>query len=245
MEGNPLAFTPISRKLRARARIFNPAGSNITHIGYYFNNQANPGVGAVSVPANSEVIYDVVVDQTANSSGWQVCNASSERIYGGASFFNQTFYIKDIEFTRLGAVAHYDADLDGVGLQLRDQLPNRLDATITATGASWTKPATVGYFRARSDGTTGAQQLGGGTLVPGQTQLLRIRARSITGTPSITLGSASGGSQFVASIALSTTWQTLTIALTGGINTTAAAFWMTASTANVVEVQAAYEQLPL
>ncbi len=143
-----------------------------------------------------------------------------------------------------GAVCHFDADLDGIGYQLHDQSTNKLHALLTTTGVAWTKAATMGYVKVLSDGTTAAQALGGGTVLPANCQIVRVRARSITGTPSITLGTSSGGSQIVASVALSPTWQTLTIALTGGINTAAASLWMTASTANVVEVQLAYEQLP-
>ena len=145
---------------------------------------------------------------------------------------------------RAGAFCYYDGDLDGIGYQLHDQSTNKLHALLTTTGVSWSKPEPMGYVKALSDGTTTAQALGGGTILPANCQIVRIRARSISGTPSITLGSSSGGSQFVASVALSTTWKDLTIALTGGINTAAASLWMTASAANVVEVQLAYEQLP-
>lgn len=153
--------------------------------------------------------------------------------------------LDNVTLKTVGAVAHYDADLGGVGLQLPDQGANKLHALLTTTGVTWTKPATMGYVRALSDGTTAAQQLGGGgTILPANCQIVRIRARSTSGTPSITLGTSSGGSQIVASVALSTTWKDLTIALTGGINSSAASLWMTASAANVVEVQLAYEQLP-
>jgi len=152
--------------------------------------------------------------------------------------------IDDVEVIPLGFVGRWSCDRAGVGLQVQDDSSNKLHALVTTTGTRWTKPATVGYVRALSDGLTDAQQLGGGTILPANCQITRVRARSISGTPSITLGTSSGGSQIVASTALSTTWKDLTIALTGGINTANNSLWMTASAANVVEVQLAYEQLP-
>lgn len=145
---------------------------------------------------------------------------------------------------RAGIIVDYEPDSDGIGWQLHDRTANKRDLLLPSSGGfAWAKPLRTGLARGTSDGTTAAQQLGGGTLIPANTQLLRIRARSLSGTPSITLGNVSGGSQFVASVALSTAWKDLTIALTGGINTTDAPLWMTASAANVVEVQIAYEQL--
>ena len=60
---------------------------------------------------------------------------------------NSDFVLSGVTLQRLGAVAHYDADLDGIGYQLHDQSTNKLDAVLTATGVSWTKPARRGYVR--------------------------------------------------------------------------------------------------
>lgn len=65
-----------------------------------------------------------------------------------ASASGVTFTIDNILIAQLGAVCHYDADLDGIGYQLHDQSTNKLDAVITTTGVSWTKPARRGYVRA-------------------------------------------------------------------------------------------------
>ena len=55
--------------------------------------------------------------------------------------------IDDVEVIPLGAVAHYDADLDGIGYQLHDQSTNKLDAWVSASGVAWTKPRREGYLR--------------------------------------------------------------------------------------------------
>jgi hypothetical protein len=153
------------------------------------------------------------------------------------------YSVSNLKFKQIGAFCYLDAENGGVGLQVPDPA-NKLHGLLIS-GGTWNGPITpTGFVRATSDGTTTAQQLGGGTILPANIQILRVRARALTGTPSITLGTSSGGSQIVASVALSTTWKNLTIALTDGIATTASSLWMTASAANVVEVQVAYEQLP-
>jgi len=153
------------------------------------------------------------------------------------------FALSNLQFTPVGAFCYLDAENGGVGLQVPDPA-NKLHGLLIS-GGTWNGPITpTGFVRATSDGMTTAQPLGGGTILPANIQILRVRARALTGTPSITLGTLSGGSQIVASVALSTTWKNLTIALTDGIVTTASSLWMTASAANVVEVQVAYEQLP-
>lgn len=205
--------------------------------------------GAPSVGLFTSGVSGMSTGDAALSAGVNSVELTATQLNATArlSFFRTgatDFVLTDVKSQRLGAVVHYDADLDGIGYQLHDQSTNKLHARLTTTGVSWTKAATMGYVKALSDGTTSAQALGGGTILPANCQIVRVRARSISGTPSITLGTSSGGSQIVASVALSTTWKDLTIALTGGINTAAASLWMTASAANVVEVQLAYEQLP-
>lgn len=170
--------------------------------------------------------------------------ATTSNFLGQIVMYNAAVNIASLRVVALGAVVHYDADADCIGYQLHDQGTNKLHALLITTSPTWTKQATMGYVKVLSDGTTSAQTLGGGTILPANCQIIRVRARSISGTPSITLGTSSGGSQIVASVALSTTWKDLTIALTGGINTAANSLYMTASTGNVVEVQIAYEQLP-
>jgi hypothetical protein len=193
-------------------------------------------VGAVSTAGAKTIDFDYV------SGGSDASPMVS--FYRDAASGTCDITIDNVVLRTIGAVCHYDADLAGIGYQLHDQSTNKLHALLTTTGVSWTKAAPMGYVKALSDGTASAQALGGGTILPANIQIVRIRARSLTGTPNAIFGTSSGGSQIVASVALSTAWKDLTIALTGGINTAANSLWMTASAANVVEVQLAYEQLP-
>lgn len=157
--------------------------------------------------------------------------------------FDQVFYLKSVVHRQVGAVAYLPLD-DGLGYQLQDVSTNRLHALMTTTGVSHIAPLYgPGRVRYLTDGTTVAQKLCGGTTLPALCQILRIRARAQSGTPNIILGSSSGGTQIVASVALSTTWKDLTIALTGGIVTAATDLWTTISTANAVEIDITWEPL--
>lgn len=149
----------------------------------------------------------------------------------------------DLEVEYLGALAVWPTD-DGYGFQLQDIGTNRLHMLLTNTGIQHTIPS-VGPVRLRlvTDGTTSAQQLTAQAILPANIQILRIRARSQSGTPNLILGTSSGGTQIVASVALSTTWKDLTIALTGGMVTALSSLWATASAANVVELDITYEPI--
>jgi hypothetical protein len=144
-----------------------------------------------------------------------------------------------------GLICRPAPDTPGNGWLWLDTSGAGAHLVLPTSGVWWSLPGLgANKIRGYTDGTTTAQKLHGATaLLPATTQITRIRARSRTGTPSIILGTASGGSELVASVALSTTWKDLTIALTGGIVTAAAAIWITASAANVVEVDLAHEPL--
>jgi hypothetical protein len=64
------------------------------------------------------------------------------RTIGASSFAISSFVLKQI-----GAVCHFDGDSDGAGFQWHDQSTNKLDAVLTTTGVSWTKPLRIGYVR--------------------------------------------------------------------------------------------------
>ncbi len=152
------------------------------------------------------------------------------------------FYLKNITLTQIGAVVHLPLD-DGLGFELQDVSTNRLHALMATTGVSHIAPL-YGPARVRTTtNTNGNQQLLGGTVLPALCQIIRVRARAQTNTPTVTFGTASGGSQVVASVALSTTWKDLTIALTGGIVTSASSLWAGSNSTDVVEWDVTWEPL--
>lgn len=85
---------------------------------------------------------------------------------------------------RAGAVVRYDADLDGIGYQLHDQSSNKLDATITTTGASWTKQARRGYVRGTLTwaGTHELKSLLGQRCIPNDARWDAISVKATTGS---------------------------------------------------------------
>lgn len=245
-----LTFLPAAhgKCYRVKGEVMTPTGSGLVFVEGLISGSNGPMTPQPITPGASSTFLIVGVSPTGANGNLEIYASKLSGSYGGAgsgsgSTGTNKAYWKNVSISRAGAVVHYDG-FAGVGYQLHDQSTNKLHALLTTTGVAWTNAVTMGSIKALSDGTTAAQALGGGTVIPATSQIVRIRARSLSGTPSITLGTSSGGSQIVASVALSTTWKDLTIALTGGINITAASLWMTASAANVVEVQLAYEQLP-
>jgi len=91
-------------------------------------------------PSGTPTAFDVVTT-------WRQMNAGSNLTFYAPGGNGSVLRVDDISVIGLGAVVHYDADLDGIGYQLHDQSTNKLDAVITPTGVSWTKPARRGYVR--------------------------------------------------------------------------------------------------
>jgi hypothetical protein len=98
------------------------------------------------------------------------------------------------------------------------------------------------HFR-RTTSTNGNEQLLGGNLIAGPAKVIDVRARAQSNTPTIQIGTSSGGSQVVASVQLSTTWKTLTIALTGGILPSDASIWVNSNSTDVIEIDISAEPL--
>lgn len=154
-----------------------------------------------------------------------------------------TFSLDNIVVKIPGCICHLPFD-DGVGIICRDAMPNGNHALLVS-GVN--RPVhLIDKLQGRVRGitnTNGNQQLYGQVVIPGLSQLVKIRARSRSGTPTITIGSASAGSQLVASVALSTTWKDLTIALTGGIVSSDMSVWVGSNSTDWVELDIAYEPL--
>jgi hypothetical protein len=103
---------------------------------------------------------------------------------------NNHFYIKNISFRLLGALAHFEA-ADGVGLVLADSSSNKHHAVLSGTVNHLVPQLGPARIR-RTSSTNGNEQFFGQACIPGNSQILRVRARAQTGTPSVTLGTTSG-----------------------------------------------------
>ena len=175
----------------------------------------------------------------------EVTNIGPNQLLYTNNFAAGDFVLTIVSIVLIGAVLHLPAD-DGLGFQLQDISSNRLHALMTASGVSHVAPL-YGPARLRaSSSTNGNQQLGGQVVIPGNSQIIRGRARAQSNTPTVTLGTASAGSQVVASVALTTSWKDLTIALTGGmVGSSNISLWAGSNSADVVEWDITWEPLSL
>jgi hypothetical protein len=192
-----------------------------------------------------EANYTVVAG--ANTAEFTVLQPAGDnpvtKLWIGASNQATDFVISGLSVKMLGLLCAPEQNAPGNGLVWNDQSGNGAHIVLPTSGVAWALPNNAVNRVRGTTNTNGNQQLHGATTLLADTQITRIRARSRTGTPTITLGTASGGSQLVASVALSTTWKDLTIALTGGIVTTNSSVWVGSNSTDVVEVDISHEPL--
>ncbi len=152
--------------------------------------------------------------------------------------------LDDLSLKAIGALFFFSPHVscDGCGFQLHDIGPYQVDAILPSSGWSFTHPTQRGYIRGTTN-INGNQQLSATTLIPPNAQITKIRAKASANTPSITLGTSSGGSQLVASVSLSTTWKDLTIALAGGINSSTSSIWVGSNSTDTIATHLTYELL--
>ena len=165
---------------------------------------------------------------------------------------NSDFVLSGVTLQRLGAVAHYDADLDGIGYQLHDQSTNKLDAVLTTTGVSWTKPKLTSNFFRGYTATAGNEQVALTPIVRGPARILAIYAKA-SGAATVTVGLFSAGVELVASIALTVgvDYQKLTIKSgaasfyngDGVVTNTNVSIWVNSTTANRIDWYVTWEPL--
>lgn len=110
-----------------------------------------------------------------------------------------TFRVDNVRFERIGALVDLNLG-EGAGLCFTDRSTNALHAIGTG-GISHVVAGRQGCVRVRTTGT-GNIQLGGTGIIPTNGRIRFITADAVSGTPTITMGSASGGAQHIPSIAL-------------------------------------------
>jgi hypothetical protein len=161
---------------------------------------------------------------------------------GNAQTVNYT--VANFSAKPIGLLLAPDAGQAGNGYVWNDMSGNVAQIALPSSGVTWNVPSVAGNRIRGTTNTNGNQQLlSASVLLPAESQILHVRARSRSGTPSITIGTASGGAQIVASVALLTTWQNLTIALTGGIVSSADDIWIGSNSTDVVEIDISWQPL--
>lgn len=202
---------------------------------YKFGSQADVASGSLVVGK----VYRVVGGTSVVCNG--VTTAAGSTFTAGATTYTETGGTEAVY--RVGAIIHMPGD-DGGGLILRDASTNGLHVQMTATGVSHVRPLNGPFRVRRSSSTNGNEQLFGQVCIPANSQILRVRAKARTNTPTVTLGTASGGSQVVASVALTTAWKDLTIALTGGmVGGSNISLWAGSNSTDVVDWDVSWESL--
>jgi len=154
------------------------------------------------------------------------------------------YAISSVSAQRIGLLLAPDAAQAGNGYVWNDQSGNLAQIVLPSSGVQWNLPSVATNRIRGTTSTNGNQQLlGASVLLPAECQITHVRARARSGTPTITIGTASGGAQIVASVALSTTWLNCTIALTGGIVSSADDIWIGSNSTDVVETDIAFQPL--
>lgn len=122
---------------------------------------------------------------------------------------NAELFIDDVIVQPLGALACPDLSA-GSGLQIPDLSENKAHGLISGS-INHLQSRRRGQVRARTN-TNGNQQLCGGTCLLPSARLFAVIANVASGTPTITIGNASGGSQIATSQALVTGRNEITLA---------------------------------
>ncbi len=116
--------------------------------------------------------------------------------------------VDDFSAVPLGAVFHFDGDADGLGYQWHDQSTNILDATLTTSGVSWTKPASRGYVRGTLSwvGTHEFKSLLGQRCFPNNyfVEAITVKSTAASTGGGVTLGVVSNNALMVSATAYTT-----------------------------------------
>ena len=99
----------------------------------------------------------------------------------------------------LGLLLAPDSNNSGAGLEWLDVSGNRAHIVLPTSGVAWSLPSSQQIVIEASTSTNGNQQLGGASLIDANKQW-RIQSWTVncsTGTPTISLGNVSAGTQYV------------------------------------------------
>jgi hypothetical protein len=118
------------------------------------------------------------------------------------------FYLHGFTVTRIGAVVNLNFEV-GAGFQATDNSTNSLHGTLFG-GTSWTRPRNVAVLYATTN-TSGNQQMLGTTAIPTNAIIEDLIVNS-TGSCTVSVGNASGGTQIVNAASVVSGRQKLTLA---------------------------------
>jgi hypothetical protein len=121
------------------------------------------------------------------------------------------------------------------GLWLGDSGDNRIPTNLTAGITPILEDSKHRYRVPASSSTNGNEQLlGVSSFLPANSEVVAVYAKARTGTPTVTLGTASGGNQMATSTVLSTSWKKLPLG-TGTLVTAADDLWAGSNSSDIVD----------
>ncbi len=148
---------------------------------------------------------------------------------------NAEIYIDDVSLERIGAIVDLNLG-EGAGLCFTDRSTNGLHG-VGNGGVSHIVPGREGCVRIRTT-ASGNTQLGGAGIIPANARIRFITADAVSGTPTVTLGNASGSAQHIPSIALAAGFNELSPV--ARFNTTGN-LWVNVSTTATVDWTVRYD----
>jgi len=131
--------------------------------------------------------------------------SGSSSFTGANSATDDLFYLHGFVLTQLGCVLLLDGnDMTVNTFQWQDSSTNLNDCTI-ASGSTMLLTRPRGRVRGVTN-TNGNQQLLGQTVLPSNAYVTAVYMVAASGTPTVSVGSASAGTQYINAQALSTSW---------------------------------------
>jgi hypothetical protein len=214
--------------------------AGLTTVGKRYRLTATLSGGSVTITNADLVTYGTISGAGTGSLEFTAQTAAAIQIVN----YTGSITIDNVLLVPVGLLLAPDAGQAGNGYVWNDVSGNVAQIALPSSGVTWNVPSVAGNRIRGTTNTNGNQQLlGASVLLPAESQILHVRARSRSGTPSITIGTSSGGAEIVASVALSTTWKNLTIALTGGIVSSADDIWIGSNSTDVVETDISWQPL--
>jgi len=202
------------KRFRATYSFYIPS-TNTTLLGVRTNwfNNGNGGNAAsfyTTTNAWTTVIDESPVDVYASGSnasvGFHGTNSSGTITFSTTT--SDVVYFRAITLERIGAVVNLNFEV-GAGFQATDNSTNSLHGTLFG-GTSWTRPRNVAVLYATTN-TSGNQQMLGTTAIPTNAIIEDLIVNS-TGSCTVSVGNASGGTQIVNGASVVSGRQKLTLA---------------------------------
>lgn len=240
-----LAMGFLAARHRLRFRYLIPSGTGLD--GIAVTSSSDPaGTSDVQLLATVGVwtLANFELRRAAGTSTqvWRwVARKSGSFAFAGANDSAQDlFYLRDVEATALGCVLALEGTYDAVNhFQWQDASPNWNDATADVNGVAMLRARTSGRVRGAT-AFEGSQQLLGQVCLPTGANPTSFAVRKSGSAANRSVGSSSGGTQYINAQSVGTAWsrptQTTTV-----VHAAASSIFVTAADADRTEIEVRYQ----